>query len=176
NSFSANGVTLNSASAPAQWTLNSTGNVSINNSVINDANSTTPIFLNGTNTTGGNISGNWAVFNAAGGVGDMYPSLNNPNFHALAGYVSNLEAEWGSTGRFDAFRRMPTSRQPIAVGDMSDLVMLNNFGSYDMIDFDSEFFGNGDGIGLLDEEEAREVLTDSAPADLGDLRALIEEK
>ena len=45
-----------------------------------------------------------------------------------------------------------------------------------MIDFDSEFFGNGDGIGLLDEEEAREVLTDSAPADLGDLRALIEEK
>ena len=65
---------------------------------------------------------------------------------------------------------------PIAVGEMSELVVLNNFGSYDMIDFDSDFFGNGDGIGLLDEEEVRAVLSDASPADTSDLSALLEEK
>ena len=118
-------------------------------------------------------SGSWSVFSAAGGVGDAYPSFNNPNFHALARYVKDLEIDWSNTGRFDMFRRMPTSKQPIAVGDMSDHIVLNNFEGYDMIDFDSEFFGH-DGIGLLDEE-AREVLDDAASAGASDLKALLED-
>ena len=118
-------------------------------------------------------SGSWSVFSAAGGVGDAYPSFNNPNFHALARYVKDLEIDWSNTGRFDMFRRMPTSKQPIAVGDMSDHIVLNNFEGYDMIDFDSEFFGH-DGIGLLDEE-AREVLEDAASAGASDLKALLED-
>ena len=118
-------------------------------------------------------SGSWSVFSAAGGIGDAYPSFNNPNFNALARYVRSLDLDWASTGRFDIFRRMPVSREPIAVGDMSDLITLNNFENYDMIDFDSEFFGH-DGIGLLDEE-VYEVLDDAASVGASDLKALLED-
>ncbi|MBR2873464.1 MAG: hypothetical protein IKB99_08195, partial [Lentisphaeria bacterium] len=109
-----------------------------------------------------------------GGVGDMYPSLYNPNFQAIAPYMSTLTLEWGSTGRFDIFRRMPVSMAAIAAGDMSDLVTLNTFENYDMIDFDGEFFGNAHSIGLLDEE-SREVLDDAASAGNSDLKALLED-
>jgi len=179
NSFTANGggfsnmLKLTSADAPAMWTLNAADS-NIHYSFVDYADSTSMIFLDGTNMIGSGNSGSWAVFNSAGGVGDMYPSLYNPNFQAIAPYMSTLTLEWGSTGRFDIFRRMPVSMAAIAAGDMSDLVTLNTFENYDMIDFDGEFFGNAHSIGLLDEE-SREVLDDAASAGNSDLKALLED-
>ena len=121
----------------------------------------------------GSGKGTWSVFSGAGGVGDSFPSINNPNFQAIAPFMNSLQYGWASTDRFDAFRRMPVDREPIAVGEMSELVVLNNFESYDMIDFDGEFFGN-DGIGLLDDE-VREVLDDAVSAGASDLKALLED-
>ena len=106
-------------------------------------------------------------------MGDSFPSINNPNFQAIAPYMSDLHYGWAATDRFDIFRRMPVEREPIAVGEMSELVVLNNFENYDMINFDGEFFGN-DGIGLLDDE-AREVLDDAVSAGASDLKALLED-
>ena len=106
-------------------------------------------------------------------MGDSFPSINNPNFQAIAPYMSDLHYGWAATDRFDIFRRMPVDRAPIVVGDMSDLVVLNNFEAYDMIDFDGEFFGQ-EGISILDEE-AREVLDDAASAEAADLKALLED-
>ena len=179
NSFTSNGgnhsnmLFLVSADAPSMWTLNADYS-SIHYSYIDNADSTGMYFLDGTNMTGSGNSGNWAVFNGVGGVGEMFPSLANPNFQAIAPYVSSLALEWSGTGRFDIFRRMPVSMAAIAAGDMSDLVTLNTFENYDMIDFDREFFGNAHSIGLLDEE-SREVLDDAASAGNSDLKALLED-
>ena len=172
SSFS-NMLTLTSAAPGSLWTLNA-DSYSINYSIVNYADSYNSVFLNGTNLTGGFNTNNWAVFNSAGGVGSSYPGINNPNFQALAAYMDQLSFEWSDSSRFDAFRRLPVSRPAIVVGDMSDLVMLNSFESYDMIDFDGEFFGNSDGIGLLDEE-SREVLEDAVSAGGSDLKALLED-
>ena len=154
------------------WTLNA-NSTTINYSYIDNAASTHGIYLNGTNMTGNGNSGSWALFNGVGGVGDSFPSINNPNFQAIAPYMSDLHYGWAATDRFDIFRRMPVDRAPIAVGEMSELVVLNNFENYDMINFDGEFFGN-DGIGLLDDE-AREVLDDAVSAGASDLKALLED-
>ena len=178
NSFISDGgshsgmITLTSAEAPGKWTLNAVSS-SIDYSFVDYADTTKPIFLNGTNMTGSGNSHNWALFNGAGGVGDSFPSINNPNFQAIAPYMSDLHYGWAATDRFDIFRRMPVDRAPIVVGDMSDLVVLNNFEAYDMIDFDGEFFGQ-EGISILDEE-AREVLDDAASAEAADLKALLED-
>ena len=167
-----NMIALVSASAPEMWTLNA-NSTTINYSYIDNAASTHGIYLNGTNMTGNGNSGSWALFNGVGGVGDSFPSINNPNFQAIAPYMSDLHYGWAATDRFDIFRRMPVDRAPIAVGEMSELVVLNNFENYDMINFDGEFFGN-DGIGLLDDE-AREVLDDAVSAGASDLKALLED-
>ena len=172
SSFS-NMLTLTSAAPGSLWTLNA-DSYSINYSIVNYADSYNSVFLNGTNLTGSFNTNNWAVFNSAGGVGSSYPGINNPNFQALAAYMDQLSFEWSDSSRFDIFRRLPVSRPAIVVGDMSDLVMLNSFESYDMIDFDGEFFGNSDGIGLLDEE-SREVLEDAVSAGGSDLKALLED-
>ena len=122
----------------------------------------------------GTGNGSWAAFSPAGGVGDMYPHITNPNFHAIAPYLNALSLEWGNTGRFEVFRRLPAEQRPIAVGDMMDPVVLNSFEQYDMIDFDSEFFGNSDAIGILDDE-SREVLEDALTVEASDLKALLED-
>ena len=178
NSFVSNGgsssnmLRLVSASAPEQWFLDA-NSISINYSYIDNAKTTGKIFLDGTNMTGGGNSDNWLVFNSAGGVGDSYPSINNPNFQAISLHLLALDEFWNGTGRFDAFRRMPVATQAIAVGDMSAPMVLDAAAGYDMIDFDGEFFGSADSIGILDEE-ASDVLNDAASADNGDLKALLE--
>ena len=57
---------------------------------------------------------------------------------------------------------------------MMDPVVLNNYEQYDLIDFDSEFFGNSDAIGILDDE-SREVLEDALTVEASDLKALLED-
>ena len=178
NSFTANGSASNgmlklvSASAPAMWTLDAK-NVSINNVYVDNANANSEIMLNGTNMTGNGNSSNWAVFSAGSGIGDSYPAINNPNFQAIVPHLIALDQNWNGTGRFDAFRRLPVSTEPIAVGDMSAPMVLDAFESYDMVNFDGEFFGNSDAIGLMDEESG-DVLNDAASSGNGDLKALIE--
>ena len=122
----------------------------------------------------GTGNGSWVAFSPGGAVGDMYPHITNPNFHAIAPYLNALSLEWGNTGRFEVFRRLPAEQRPIAVGDMMDPVVLNNYEQYDLIDFDSEFFGNSDAIGILDDE-SREVLEDALTVEASDLKALLED-
>ena len=178
NEFISNGgsygnmITLTSADPHGRWTLDAES-VNIHYSFVNYADSVKNIYLDGTNMTGGFNSASWLVFNSAGGVGSSFPSITNPNFQAIAPYMDSLALEWGSTGRFDLFRRLPVSMPAIAAGDMSDLVVLNTLENYDMINFDGEFFG--DGIGFLDEEESREVLEDAVSAGGSDLKALLED-
>ena len=121
----------------------------------------------------GSGSGNWSVFTAVGGVGDAWPSLMNPNFQAIAVHMGSLSLEWADTARFDLFRRMPVDRMPMAVGDAGDAIEFNTVDSYDMINFDGEFFGE-EGIAILDDE-SRDVLEDAVSAEASDLKALLED-
>ena len=162
-------VSLASATAGEQWTLNA-DSASIHYANVRDANSTSRIFLDGTNVTGGNISDNWRVFNSAGGIGDSYPGEGNRNFTALA-YYSDRLAIAPTEDLFAFAHRLPGGRQPIAVGEsLRPELLIGSYNSYDLINF-----GNGDGIRLLDEE-SREVLSDASAAGSSDLVDLLEEK
>ena len=175
NSFTAAGsrrqlLTVASASAPAQWTLDSP-NVSIHYVNLRDADSTQRIFLDGTNITGGSISNNWAVFNSAGGIGDSFPWIGNRNFQSLAFYADRLALE-PAADPFAFAHRLPGGQRPLVVGGsyLSE-PLIGAYDSYDLINFDSDDYG----IRLLDEE-SREVLSDASAAGSSDLVELLEEK
>ena len=150
NDFHADGTQITS-SGSGKWTLDA-ANTDIWNSSINNANSVSPIELNGTNTAT-NSSG-WMMFDAYGAIGDAAPGLENKNFSALASQLSEqLRGEELAVLYEDGniFFRRRTSE----IGSIDDLrSTIEDFAH----EIDIEHFGNGfHGFELEDEEFGEEL-------------------
>jgi hypothetical protein len=163
-------LTVTSDSGSERWILDAR-DVSMHYVDLRNADATRTIYLDGTNVTGGNISPRWEVFDSAGGIGDMFPSLANRNFRAIAFYADRLALD-PAADPFAFAHRLPGSPLPIAVGESARTEpLVGAYDSYDLINFN----GGDAGIRLLDEE-SREVLSDASAAGSSDLVELLEAK